>query len=274
MAGKSGITMLKRILELRRWGDLIRNMVLRNLRVRYKGSALGFLWTMLSSLFMMLIYFVFLRLLKIRIELPELLTGILAWSFFSTCLSDSVAAITASPSLIKRTAFPKLVFPVSMIAANLINFLLSLAVLVLFIAGYAVFTGYVVGAGWALLALPAVVGLNLLLLFGLCNFFSCLNVYFRDMEHLMGILLLSWFFLTPVMYPIEKVTESRSGDLLLNLYCLNPMVPVVTLYRWVFLGKIPPLVAGFWISIGITLLLALGGTAFFLKREPLFADEM
>jgi len=77
------------------------------------------------------------------------------------------------------------------------------------------------------------------------------------------------------MYPLEKVMASpKSAGLLINLYFLNPMVPVVTLYRWVFLGKPPTLIPGFWISIGISFLIAWGGTAFFLKREPYFADEM
>ncbi|HPQ66256.1 MAG TPA: ABC transporter permease [bacterium] len=265
--------MLKTIRELCRWRDLIRNMVLRNLRVRYKGSVLGFLWTMISPLFMMLIYFLFLRLLRIPIDLPELLIGILAWTFFATCLSDAVVVITAAPSLVKRTPFPKLVMPAAMILANLINFLLSLLVLAGFLAVSIIFFGYRSAAGWSLLALPGVIILNLALVAGLSSFLACLNVYFRDTEHLISILLLAWFFMTPIMYPLERALGSLSPALF-SLYCLNPMVAVVSLYRFVFLGTAPPAAAGFYISMAVCLLTMVLGTAFFLRREPYFADEL
>jgi lipopolysaccharide transport system permease protein len=263
---------MKRLLDILKWKDLVRNLVLKNLRIRYKGSVLGFLWTMLNPMFMMFIYFIFIRLLRIAIDLPSLLVGILAWQYFVMCLSDSVNAITAHPSLIKRTSFPRIVFPASMVLANLINFLLSLIVLVLFLGASAIFFGYTINLGPALLLLPAAVLLQTVLVMGFASFFACCNVYFKDTEHIMSILLLAWFFLTPIMYPLEMVRE-RAGQFF-DLYLLNPMVPVVTLYRYVFLGMAPPAAPMFYVSCCLSFLVLAAGVGFFLKKELYFADEM
>ncbi len=267
--------MLQRLISTWKWKDLIRNLVLRNLRIRYKGSALGFVWTMLNPLLMMLIYFVFVTLLRTGIDLPELLVGILVWQFFTMCINDSIHAITGSPSLIKRTSFPKLTFPLSMVLANLVNFLLSLVVLAVFLVLYAgVFNpAYPLRIDWALLLLPLVVALQIALILGLACVFSALNVYFRDVEHIISVGLLAWFFLTPVMYTIQMV-ESRAGPALFNLYLLNPMASLVTLYRRLFLGSPLPGGIAFYVSVSLAPIILVVGTAVFLKKEPFFADEM
>ena len=267
--------MLNRLILLFKWKDLIRNLVLRNLRIRYKGSMLGFLWSMLNPLLMMLIYFIFVTLLKTGIDLPQLLVGILAWQFFVMCISDSINVITGYPSLIKRTSFPKLTFPVSMVLANLVNFLLSLVVLAIFLALYAgIFNpAYPLRIDSAILLLPLVVALQLCLILGLASFFSALNVYFRDIEHIMSVALLAWFFLTPIMYTIEMV-QTRVSALLFNLYLLNPMAALVTLYRRLFLGNPLPHTPVFYLSLALPPIILIAGVALFLKKEPYFADEM
>ncbi len=258
------------------WKDLIRNLVLRNLRIRYKGSTLGFLWTMINPLFMMGIYFLFIKLLKIAIDLPQLLVGILAWQFFTMCLSDSVNAITGYPSLIKRTYSPKYVFPLSMVLANLVNFLLSLIVLVVFLAAYIIFFGGTLHTGFGLLLLPLVVLFQVMLILGLANFFSCLNVYFKDIEHIMSIILLAWFFLSPVMYTLAEVLKATGpyGSWVLNLYLLNPMASIITFYRYAFLGSPLPAAPGLYLSLLLSPLIMIAGTAFFIKKERFFADEL
>jgi len=268
--------MLRRILELFTWGDLIRNLVLRNLRIRYQGSALGFFWTMLNPLFMMGIYFIFISLLKIPINLSELLVGILCWQFFVMCLSDSVNAVTGYPSLVKRTSFPRLVFPVSMVIANLVNFLLSLLVLAAFLLVYTAVFGHPLHLGASWLLLPLAILLQTVLILGLSSFFACWNVYFRDVEHIMSIILLAWFFLSPVMYPLSEVLKKTAGrgPLLFNLYLLNPMASLITLYRFAILGTPVPETVFFYISLLLAPLIFILGMALFLKKEPYFADEI
>ena len=264
------------LLKLYQWKDLIRNMIIRNLKIRYKGSALGFLWTMINPLFMMAIYFIFISLLKIPIDLPQLLVGILVWQFFVMCLSDSVGAVTGYPTLIKRTNFPKLVFPLSMVLANLINFLLSLVVLVLFLLVYTVAFSYPLRITPALLLLPLVILIQTALILGLSNFFACWNVYFKDIEHIMSIILLACFFLSPVMYPLERVQRQTGsiGPWVFKLYLLNPMASIVTCYRHVFLGIALPQTIFLYISLLLSPLILFLGTLTFLKKEPYFADEL
>jgi len=267
--------MLRRILLIFQWNDLIRNMTLRNLRIRYKGSVLGFLWTMVNPLLMMLVYFVFISLLKIGIGLPQLLIGILVWQFFVMCLSDSVNVITGFPTLIKRTYFPRLIFPLSMVLANLINFLLSLIVLAFFLLIYIFFVNpaYPISMGYSLLILPFLILLQSVLILGWSSFFSAANVYFKDIEHIVSVVLLAWFFLTPVMYPLSLV-ESRVGPTLFSIYLLNPMTSLVISYRHLILGTPLPASFTFWISLLLSPLIMIAGIAFFWKNEPYFADEL
>ena len=268
--------MFEQLRTIFEWKDLIRNLVLRNLRIRYKGSTLGFLWTMINPLFMMGIYFLFIKLLKIRIELPQLLIAILVWQFFVMCLSDSVNAITGYPSLIKRTYSPKYVFPLSMVLANLINLLLSLIVFIVFMIIYTLTFHEPLQTGFGLLLLPLVIIIQAMLVLGLSNFFSCLNVYFKDIEHIMSIILLAWFFISPIMYPLELVAKKTEtmGPWVLNLYILNPMTSIVIFYRYVFLGLQPPDSIYFYISLLLSPLIMIAGTIFFLKKSPYFADEL
>ncbi len=268
--------MFDSIRHIYQWRDLVRNMILRNLRIRYKGSALGFFWTMINPLFMMGIYFIFISLLKIPISLPQLLIGILAWQFFTMCLSDSVGVITGYPSLIKRTHFPRLIFPFSMVAANLVNFLLSLLVLVIFLIVYVLLSGTPIYLGASWLLLPLIILLQTVLILGLASFFSCLNVYFKDIEHIMSIILLAWFFLSPIMYPLEKVREvaASKGAWLFNLYIMNPMASIVTCYRHAILGTPLPQTPFFYLSLLLSPIFLILGIWLFLKKEPYFADEL
>ena len=267
--------MLGRVLLIFQWNDLVRNMTFRNLRIRYKGSVLGFLWTMVNPLLMMLVYFVFISLLKIGIGLPRLLTGILIWQFFAMCLSDSVNVITGFPTLIKRTYFPRLIFPLSMVLANLINFLLSLIVLAFFLVIYIFFVNpdYPIAMGYSILLLPFLILLQCTLIMGIASFISAANVYFKDIEHIVSVVLLAWFFMTPVMYPLT-IVEPRISPALFSVYLLNPMTSLVISYRHLILGTPLPASFTFWISLLLSPLIMIAGIAFFWKNEPYFADEL
>jgi len=136
--------------------------------------------------------------------------------------------------------------------------------------------GVALGTGAGLLLLPLIIVVQVMLVLGLSNFFSCLNVYFKDVEHIMSIILLAWFFLSPVMYPLELVREKTMdmGPWIFNLYILNPMASIVTCYRYVFLGILPPAGPYLYISLLLSPMIMIVGTIFFLKKEPYFADEL
>src|SRR5512145_2074978 len=111
--------------------ELIANFVVRNLKQRYKGSALGFLWSLLHPLFLVLIYLVFIRLMRFPMRLPHLLVGVMAWQFLSLCAGDAAGVVLGNASLVKKTWFPRIILPLAAVLGNLVHFLLSLGVLAL-----------------------------------------------------------------------------------------------------------------------------------------------
>lgn len=215
--------------DLYRHRELLGILVARNLKIRYRGSALGFFWTLLNPIFFIVIYATFLGLLKVDIGLPLLVTGIIVWNFFDMTLSDGLYAVIGNANLVKKTAFTRLILPLSMVISNTVNFLLSLVVLF----AYLLIDGQSIQHLWLL---PLLVLTQAALCLGMALIVSTLNVYFRDTEHLLGVGKLAWFFLTPVIYPIAFVFE-HVPPLVQKLAFLNPMTGVITAYRWVMLSS-------------------------------------
>lgn len=255
--------LLKRIYGYR---ELLYILVLRNLKVRYKSSALGFFWTLLSPVFLICIYAVFLSLLKVAIELPILVTGIIVWQFLAMCLGDSLHAILGNAPLIRKTTSPRIMFPLAMVSANMVNLLLSLIVLFAYLL--------VVGADIGnLLWLPPVLLTQFALCLGMGLILSCSNVFFRDTEHILGVAMLAWFFLTPIIYPLSLIFEKVPGPLQKAAF-LNPMTGIVTAYRAVFLSA--DIVAPRLVTMSC--LIAWGilavGVAIFQHFQVRFAEEL
>lgn len=214
--------------------DLLWILVMRNIKIRYKNSSLGFLWTLLSPILLIVIYKVFLSILRFKIDLPVLVIGIMCWHFLSMCMGDSLYAVLGNANMVKKSAFPRVVLPLSMVLANLINFLLFLLV----VGAYLLLLHGISGLplpGLPILALPLVILTQFALCFGVSLFSSALNVYFRDMEHIQGIILMAWFFMTPVIYPAAQVTD-KFGAHFQALFFLNPMTGLVTAYRAILLN--------------------------------------
>lgn len=243
--------------------ELIWNLVARNLKIRYKGSALGFFWTLANPLFMMAIYLLFIKLMRFEMNLAVLLVGIIPWQFFVMCLNDALEAVVGHANLVKKTRFPRFVLPLAMVLANLINFVLSLGVLFAFL----LLMGVKIPV--AVVGLPAVILLQFLLCLGLSFWIACSNVYFRDTQHLLSVALMAWFFLTPIIYPLSLVPER-----FLNWYLLNPMAALVGIYRQIFLGGAGVPLAGLAICVGTTAALFFLGVLVFRRFEPDFADEL
>ncbi len=257
--------------------DLVRMLVSRNLKIRYKGSALGFLWSLLTPLAMILIYAVFAGVLGMKRQLlgisggasvaylPFLVTGIVVWQFTAGTLSDSLHAIAGNANLVKKVYFPRAILPVSTALANAVNFLLTFAILLVYLAA----SGALRPAA-ALWLLPAA-ALQLALCLGTALLVSTLNVFFRDTEHIVGLLLLAWFFMTPVMYETSLQTDAAARfswfpASLHGLVFLNPMTGILALYRHALLGMdlVPAGIAPAWLLLSpaaVLLVCVLGATA-------------
>ena len=220
--------------------ELLWTLVKRNLQIRYKGSVFGFLWSLFTPLSQILIYVVFAKILKFNNGNPHylqfLVGGILLWQFTAGCMGDSLFAIVGNANLVKKVYFPRILLPLSTALATGINFLIAFAVLIIYFicTGVATFhCGYFLAA----------IGMHLLLGIGLCCICACLNVYFRDMQHWIGIITQVWFFLSPVFYGLDlqiDVMERHFSALPPSLVYLNPMTGILSAYRHALMSPSVP----------------------------------
>ncbi len=242
--------------------ELLLILVNRNIKIRYKNSALGFFWTLLAPCIMIVIYATFLGLMRITLYLPSLVVGVLAWHFFITCLNDSLQAILGNANLVTKTAFPRIILVLSMVLANLVNFLLSMIPLV----GYLLIAQVDFGS---LYWYPLILLSQVALCFGLSLIISCLNVFFRDTEHLLGVITLAWFFLTPIIYTFSVIPAHFQP-----LVCLNPMAGIISAYRGAFISRNPMSDMMLFRSFALCWIVLVIGVLAFRKVQARFADEL
>ena len=215
--------MIKDFKVLFNYLELIKNFVRRDLKVRYKNSILGFFWSLLNPLLMMIILtLAFSVILRIKVEnYPVfLLCAILPWSFHSSSLTFSAHSIIYNEPLLNKVYFPREIFPISSVISGLVNFFFALSVLFLFLAVFKIKIGV------AILVLPLVIIIQFIFTLGLSLLVSWSTVFFRDLEHILEVFLSFWFYVTPVLYPTSMVPKR-----FLHYYCLNPMVGIINSYR-------------------------------------------
>ena len=254
------------ITRLTHYRDLVRELVLRDIRVRYKRSVLGFAWTLANPLlYLVVFYFVFKTALKI--DIPRFgvfaFTGMVAWNWFQSSLAQGSAAIVGNRELVRSPGFPIDILPLVTVTSNLINLLVALVVLIL----YQVFAG--TGVHYQIVYLPLLLALQFMLILCLAYIIAGINVVFRDAGHLVIVLLQLMFFMTPIFYDAKMVPEQFR-----TLYQLNPMVHFVEAYRSIVLG-IPGIN---WTALSIigvlSLLLLIYGRKLFIRHSHRFAEEV
>ena len=232
---------LERLRNLVAYKDLLRNSIAKELKVRYRSSFLGFVWSMLNPILYLAIFsLVFSVFMDAGIpNFPiYLLAGLLPWNLFSMSMSSATVSIVNSGSLVTKVYFPREILPLSSIGGALIHFVLQFGVLL------AVLTIFRYPIDWAALPLvPMALFVELMVLVGACLLLSAFNVYLRDIQHLLELLLLAWFWMTPIVYPVALVHDklSGSGDLgrwALSVYLANPMTAVVLGFQRGLYGKV------------------------------------
>lgn len=265
---------MNKLKELYQYRDLIWTLSVKELKIQYRNSVLGFLWSLLNPLLMMLIFsFVFAYVFKFGIkDFPVfLLCGLLPWNFFNSALTSATGSIVGNGSLIKKVYFPREVLPLASVLANLFNFLLSLIVLFIFlaVAGYHFWV-------W-LIFLPAIIVIEALCVTGLALLLASLNVYFRDIQYIVLVALMALFYATPIIYSIQMVQKTywlTRYPILQTLYSLNPMVSIVTAYRNILYDVKLPSLSSVLYACGITAFLLVLGFLVFRRLEPAFAEEV
>ncbi len=230
--------------------QLLAVMTARELKARYRGSVLGFLWSLANPLLLLGVYtFVFGLVFQPRApgQSPYpvfLVAGLFPWLWVSSSLNEATASLTANAALIRRSVFPVELLPVVAVLSNLVNFLLSVPILIgaLLVARA---LGHAVGGPWIVL-LPLVVALHLPFLCGLALGLAALAVHFKDVRDLVSNLLTLAFFLTPILYPVDAV-PSRGLRVLVEW---NPMTPFVLAYQDLLFHGRPP-AAMVWLGMAI-----------------------
>lgn len=254
------------IQELVRYRSLVSSLVVRELKSRYRGSFLGFLWTFLNPLLLLGVYaLVFNIYLRIRIEnyAGFMFVGLLPWIWFSSSLLEGTLSITAGGSLVTKVLFPSQVLPVVKILANLLNYLLSLPVLFGFLLAMGI------NPGWPLLWLPVLIALHLLFIGGLVLILATINVFFRDVQHILANLLTLWFFLTPILYPLSQVPPPFNKWVL-----VNPMAQISLAYQDIFFYNRYPNGKALLVFLGLSLILSGIGMFFFERYKETFAEKV
>lgn len=259
--------MRQHLQELYRYRALLGALVLRHLAVRYRGSVLGFLWSFLNPLCLMLVYLLVFR-FYIRFDQVEnytlfLFCGLLPWVWSTSALTEGTSSIVSSGHLITKSMFPAHLLPTVAVTTSFINYLLSLPILLLLML--------IMGAPLhlSMLALPLVCLLQFLFLLGLSLALGALNVRFRDVQHIVANLLTFLFFLCPIVYPSQAVPERFRFTLE-----LNPIAQLTMFYHQIILdGALPSLHSLIYVLAWTGVVVCLGVIIFDRQREQ-FAENL
>lgn len=246
---------------------MIFSLVKKDLRGRYKGSTLGFLWTFINPLCQILIYtMVFSVIMRSNIDkfYLFLIVGLIPWIFFSSAINGGATSIISQQDLVKKIYFPREVLPIAYVTSSFANMLFSFVIvfMVLFISGVGI-------SPRALVFLPLVMLVEYILALGIALLTAALTVYFRDLEHILGIITTAWMYLTPIMYSTDMVPEK-----LLKIFNLNPMTPVVIAYRDILYYKQIPRIETLLHASILGVVIMIFGIIIFSRLQRNFAEEL
>lgn len=258
--------MINTIKELIAYRQMLISTVRKELRSRYKGSFLGFLWTFVNPLLQLTIYsIVFPLILRNNQEnYPMFLfVALLPWIFFTSSVQGATTSIVGGANLVKKIYFPRLILPISVVGTNLMNYIFGL--IIVFPA--LIITGVFLTLN--VLWLPLILLIETIFILGLAFLFSALYVRFRDLEHLVNIITMVWFYLTPIVFAIDIFPEEIENGIR-----YNPMVPIINGFRDILLyGKSPDFISLSY-SLLVSSILLVISLLVFMKCEKSFAEEL
>jgi ABC-type polysaccharide/polyol phosphate export permease len=255
------------VAELVQYRELLYQMTMRDLLLRYKQTAMGFGWAVLMPLLNTAVFsVVFTRVAPIETPVPYpvfVYCGLLGWNFFAASLRFSINSLTANTNLVAKIYFPREIFPFSAMIVCFIDTLVATIVLI------ALMIFYRIGVGPALVFLPLVVLVQVLFTAALALLLSMSNLFFRDVKYLFEVILTVWMFLTPVLYPVDRL-----GGRLERIMRLNPMTQIIDAYRSVILLQQPPDLVGFGSAGLVCLALLTVSWRTFHRTERRFAENI
>jgi ABC-2 type transport system permease protein len=254
--------------------DLLADFAWRELRARYKGSALGFAWNFLIPLSQLVVFWILFGVLlgtRPRTATGEqpyaifLFVGLLPWTFFANSLQLGAASIVANAAIVKKVRLPLQLLPAASVLSALVNLVLSFVVLLAVLAIFG--PRHPEGVAYV----PLLVAIQLVLNLGMAYLLAAANVFFRDIEHILGVILTAWYFLTPVLFPVAILADRPRELFLLQL---NPMTGVIVGYQRALLDGLPPDWSPLLWSIAFALLAFLAGFALFRRVKDDFESAL
>jgi ABC-type polysaccharide/polyol phosphate export permease len=251
---------------IEKYKDLFVQLTLRDVKSKYKQSILGYAWVLLVPLINLLILNIvfqyFFRVPTGDIAYPVyLFVALVPWTFTSNSISAATNSIVTNESLITKVFFPREIIPLSAISSKIVDLILMSLVVVLFLFIYNIHPGI------TMLYVVPIFTVQLILIIGVSLILSSINVFFRDVENILGVFLNIWMYLTPIIYPPELIPENVRF-----IFGLNPMVGIINSYRNTILYGVPPPWASFSFSIIISVILFIIGIYTFKRLSKYFAD--
>ncbi len=271
MATTAATTQLGPRLDLsqvaRTW-ELLVLLTMREVKLRYQGTVLGILWTLAKPLLLALVLsFALSRVLRVDVgDVPYalfLLSALFPWGWFQASVQFSAPSFSNNAPLLKKVYFPRFVLPLSTVTNQLFHFVLSIPILLLLLVAW----GYYPGPQW-LIGIPMLIAVQLLMLAGTVLLVSSINVFLRDLEHLVEVFLTLWFYLTPILYPLDLVRDTVGW-----LIYLNPMASLIQAWRDLFLhNKVPGV--ELWPALVFAAITLVAGVIAFKNLEGHFEDAL
>ncbi len=245
---------------------LIKKLAISDFKLRYKNSVLGFFWSLLEPLLMLIVlYVVFTNFMRVKIEHYQLflLMGIISWNMLARGTTMSLNSILGKPSLIKKVYFPREVLVISSSITALMMTLLEFIVFGIFMAVFTVMPGATI------VYFPFILVIEFLLVLGLSFALASLNVFYRDIQYIWAVIIQAGFFAAPIIYPVSVIPEKYVW-----IIKLNPMTSIIEMLRGSVIYSTSPTIGDTAIIITSALIVLAFGYLIFLRFESRFAEEM
>lgn len=257
------INIFKRLYDYR---ELLKTSVKKDIGGKYKHSFLGVLWSFVNPLLQIIVYaIVFPLIMRNNIEyyVVFMVCGLIPWNYFSTVINRASFTMIENGNIIKKVYFPREILPLSVVTSETVTFLISTIIILAFTIGYGL------GITINILFYPILLAIQFILLLGISLFVSSITVYFRDLQHFIGVLLQLFFYATPIVYSVSAIPPEYDW-----IFKFNPMTYIIEGYRDIFYYQTMPDMVTLLIVLVIGILLCITGYLVFNKLQRKFAEEL
>lgn len=252
--------------KIYKYRELLKTNVKKEIRGRYKNSILGVMWSFLNPLLQLVVYAVIFGALLAGGDKTYhiyICVALIPWTYFTTAITQSAFTIIGNGDIIKKVYFPREILPISVVTSGAVNFVISTIIILAFV----LFAG--LGISKYILFYPLILLIQYILLLGISFIVSSITVYFRDLEHIIGVVLMAAFYGTPIVYKLEQLPEN-----LQIIMKLNPMTHLINAYRDIFYYQQMPNLKILGIVLLLGLVLTVGGYFLFKKLQKGFAEQL